>query len=95
MPIAKYDKGVDKSKISEMFEIIKKFQAKTAIVIPKEFEVDFLESKSKGEAFTKGLNLFNMFIARSLFVPDLLGFSGSDSGSGGSQALGRFVLECS
>lgn len=88
-PYAKYDKKAPKDKVLEIFNIIKKFQTKTAMVFPKEFEVDFLESKSNGDAYTKGINLFNMFIGRSLTIPDLLGFSGSESQSGGSQALGR------
>ena len=88
-PVGKYDQKTPKDKRRELLDILKKFQAKTAIVIPKEIEVDFLEAKSNGEAYIKGLNLFNMFIGRGLILPDLLGFSGSESQTGGSQALGR------
>jgi len=88
-PISRYDKKAPKDKVTEIFNIIKNFQTKTAMVIPKEFEIEFLESKSNGEAYIRGINLFNMFIGRSLVIPDLLGFSGSGSESGGSQALGR------
>lgn len=88
-PIAKYDKVVPQDKITEMYNIIKNFQNKTAMVIPKEFEVEFLEAKNQGDAYIKGIDMFNMFIGRGLFIPDLLGFQGSSSSSGGSQALGR------
>lgn len=88
-PVAKYDSSVQKDKVQEMFNIIKKFQQKTAMAIPKTFEVEFLESKSNGEAYTKGINLFNMFIGRAIIIPDLLGFSGSETNAGGSQALGK------
>jgi SPP1 gp7 family putative phage head morphogenesis protein len=89
VPIAKYDKGTPSDKVTEIFNIIKKFMQKTAMAIPKEIEIDFLESKSNGEAYIKGINLMNMFIGRALVIPDLLGFSGSESQTGGSQALGR------
>lgn len=89
IPAAKYKHGLEKEKVREMFNILKKFQSKAAIVFPDNFEVEFLECKSTGEAYIKALNLFNMFIGRALFVPDLLGFSGSESQHGGSQALGR------
>ncbi len=87
-PVAKYDRRAPKEVVDDMFNIIKKFQTKTAIVIPKEFEIEFLESKSTGEAYIKGINLFNMLIGRALFIPDLLGFQGSET-SGGSFALGK------
>jgi len=57
-PVGKYKKNVPNSKIAELFNILKKFQAKTAMVIPEEFEIDFLESKTNGEAYIKGSNLF-------------------------------------
>lgn len=88
-PVAKYDAATPKDKVLEMFNIIKRFQQKTAMTIPKNFEVEFLESTTNGEAFTKGINLFNMFIGRAIIIPDLLGFSGSETNAGGSQALGR------
>ena len=89
LPVAKYDKNLPDAKVTQLHNIIKKFQTKTALTIPKEIELDFLEAKSNGEAFIKGLNIFNMFIGRGLFVPDLLGFSGGETSTGGSQALGR------
>jgi SPP1 gp7 family putative phage head morphogenesis protein len=89
IPIAKYGTTTPKDKVREIFEIVKTFMQKTAMTIPKDIEIEFLESKNNGEAYIKGINLMNMFIGRSLMVPDLLGFSGSESQTGGSQALGR------
>ncbi len=88
IPIGKYDTNVPKQIVDELFDTIKNFQTKTAMVIPKNLEVDFLESKSNGEAYAKAIDLFNMFIGRSLFVPDLIGLHGAQS-SGGSLALGK------
>ncbi len=91
-PVAKYDRRASQAVVDDVFEAIKKFQTKTAMVIPKEFEMEFLEAKSNGEAYIKGINLFNMFIGRALFIPDLLGFSGSET-SGGSHSLGKEQVE--
>ncbi len=87
-PIARYDKNAPDSAISKIFNTIKKLQSSTAMAIPKEIEIEFLESKTNGEAYAKAINIFNMFIGRSLFIPDLLGLTGSET-SGGSFALGK------
>lgn len=92
IPYAKYDSNVPQSKVNEIFNIIKRFQTKTAIAFPKSFEVDFLQSTSNGEAYIKGINLFNMIIGRSLLMPDLIGLSGSET-SGGSFSLGKEQIE--
>lgn len=91
IPIAKYDSGVPNETVVDIFNTIKRFQTKTAMVIPKEFEIDFLESKSNGEAYHKAINLMNMFISRSMFIPDLVGFGGSET-SGGSYSLGEHQI---
>lgn len=87
-PVAKYDRRADPQAVTDIFNAIKKFQTKTALTIPKDFEIEFLEAKSTGEAYIKGINLFNMFIGRALFIPDLVGFQGSETG-GGSYSLGK------
>jgi len=87
-PIARFDKTVKDATVTKIFNIIKNFQSKTAMTIPKEVEVEFLESSSNGEAYVKGIDMFNMFIGRALTIPDLVGVQGSDT-AGGSQALSR------
>lgn len=90
-PIAKYNKDAPQSAVNDIYNAIKKFQTKTALTIPKDIEVDFLESKNNGDVYQKAINIFNMFIGRSLFIPDLLGFQGGETG-GGSYALGKDQL---
>lgn len=92
VPVGRYDTNAPAEAVAKMFEALKKFQAKTALVIPKALEVEFLESKSNGEAYEKAINIFNMFIGRSMMIPDLMGFQGSETG-GGSYALGKDQLE--
>lgn len=88
IPVGRYEKTAPQSAVDKLFQILKKFQTKTAITIPKDVEVEFLEAKSDGEVFHKAINLFNMFIGRALFIPDLVGFQGSETG-GGSYSLGK------
>jgi SPP1 gp7 family putative phage head morphogenesis protein len=92
IPVAKYNKDAPQSAVDAIYNSIRKFQAKTALAIPKDIEVEFLESGNNGEAYQKAINIFNMFIGRSLFVPDLLGFQGSETG-GGSYSLGSEQLD--
>lgn len=88
IPVGRYDKNAPQTAVDKLFEVLKKFQTKTAITIPKDIEVQFLEAQNKGEVYRLAIHLFNMFIGRALFVPDLLGFTGSET-SGGSLALGK------
>lgn len=92
IPIARYDTNIPNEKVTELHNTIKSFQAKTALTIPKAVEVEFLESKTNGEAFHKAINIFNMFIGRALLIPDLLGFQGAETG-GGSYQLGKSQME--
>lgn len=93
IPVARYDKSIPDAKITKLSSIIKNFQTKTSLTIPKEIEIEFLETPNQGDVYVKGINLFNMFIGRALLVPDLLGFTGEGSSQGGSQALGREQVE--
>ena len=88
IPVARYDKNAPQTAVTAIHDAIKRFQTKTALTIPKDIEVEFLETSNTGDAFQKAINIFNMFIARSLFIPDLLGISGSET-SGGSYSLGK------
>lgn len=88
IPVGRYDKNAPPGFGDTLLNVLKKFQTKTAISISKDVEIEFLEAKSNGEAYHKAIHLFNMIIGRSLFVPDLVGFTGSET-SGGSLALGK------
>ena len=92
IPVGKYDQAMTPAQRTMLFNALKRFQQKTALLIPKEVEVEFLEAKSKGEVYKMAIDLFNMFIGRAMMVPDLLGFQGSET-SGGSLALGGNQLE--
>lgn len=86
--VGRYDKNAPKAAVDEIYRALKSLQKSTAMVIPKDIELEFLESKSAGEAYEKALNICNMFIGRAMMIPDLLGFQGSETG-GGSYSLGK------
>lgn len=90
--VAKYDKNAPQSAVDAVYNAIKSFHTKTAMAVPKEIELMFLECKSEGEVYIKGINLFNMFIGRALLIPDLLGFQGGET-SGGSYSLGKDQMD--
>jgi len=92
IPVGRYDQGAPDEAIDTLFDTLKTFQAKTSLVIPKEIEVQFLESKNNGDVYIKGLELMNLMIGRAILLPDLIGLTGSETG-GGSFALGKEQLE--
>lgn len=87
-PVARYDKNAPPEAVDDIYNAIKKLQAKTALTIPKDIELEFLETKNSGEAYEKAINIFNMFIGRAMFIPDLLGLHGAQT-SGGAYSLGK------
>ena len=91
-PVARYDQNVPETVVDEIHKAIKNLQNRTALTVPKELELELIQANSQGEAYVKGINIFNMFIGRALFVPDLLGFQGSET-SGGSFSLGQKQFE--
>jgi len=88
IPHGKYGVQATPAARQELYDSLKRFQTKSTLVTPDFMHVDFLEPSSNGEAFIKGINLFNMFIARSLLIPDLIGIGGTETG-GGSYSLGE------
>lgn len=90
--VGKYPKAMPKQARSDLFDALKRLQQGTAMTLPEGVEVEIMEAKSDGDAFEKALNLFNVFIGRAIMIPDLLGYSGSET-SGGSFSLGENQME--
>jgi len=63
-------------------------QSRTALTVPEGFLVDLKKASETPGEFEKAIDKYNTMMARSMLVPDLLGFSGSETG-GGSFALGK------
>jgi SPP1 gp7 family putative phage head morphogenesis protein len=92
MPLAigKFDAGVTSAEDQTKLQtIMDRIQTKTSITIPKDLEIEFLEATRAGEAgYEAAMNNYNLQIARSMLMPDLLGMAG-DKTSGGSYSLGQ------
>jgi len=91
MPLAvgKFDTTASETDQKKVQHILNRLQTKSSITLPKEFELEFLEATRGGEAgYEAALNNYNVQIARSMLMPDLLGMAG-DKTSGGSFALGQ------
>lgn len=92
MPYAQYDPDMPNDAVDDIFTALKKVQAATALAIPKGIDLSFLETTNKGESYEKAINLYNLMIGRSIMLPDLIGFTGSET-SGGSFSLGKSQIE--
>lgn len=92
-PIGKYPEGyaADSQEITDFRAALKSFAATTAMSMPKDFDVTFLEAGSSdtGAVFERAIDKCNMMISRDLLFPDLTGMGGAETG-GGSYALGTF-----
>jgi SPP1 gp7 family putative phage head morphogenesis protein len=89
--IGKYPTGGDAS-LGDFKKIGKNLQAKTFVTMPENYSIEFLEATQSTDAYDKAIDKYNLMIARSLLVPDLMGFSGSET-SGGAYALGQQQAE--
>lgn len=86
--IGKFPKNYGTSEIAQFNTILKSIQNNTTLAIPDDALVDFIQTARDGsDVYTKGMDMFNTWVARSILVPDLLGISGEKT-SGGSYSLG-------
>jgi SPP1 gp7 family putative phage head morphogenesis protein len=84
--VGTYEKGTSAPQRTKFKKVIKNLQAKTGITIPKTMEMKFLEATRKGEAgYQDAIQEYNKSIARSVLIPDLMGFTDTKFGS---RALG-------
>lgn len=92
--IAKYDSNsATETDQANLATILKNVQAKTSMVLPDSLQVELLQSTKTGEAdYGSAIDRYNMQIARSLLVPDLMGMGGAETG-GGSYSLGEKQFE--
>lgn len=86
--VGKFPRNYSTTEIAQFNTILKSIQNNTTLAIPDDALVEFVQATRDGsDVYTKGMDMFNTWIARSILVPDLLGISGEKT-SGGSYALG-------
>jgi len=70
----------------------KNIQQSTFFTVPEGTTVEFKEANKSANDYKEAIEKHNLAIARSMLVPDLLGFGGSET-QGGSFALGEKQFE--
>lgn len=73
--VAKFPRNATQAQRTVMEEILKNLQAKTCILLPPEWELNFPEIMTEGSlTFLEVIRELNKAIGRGLLVPSLLGF---------------------
>lgn len=86
--VGKYDANLSSDEATRIYDILKGIGNNTTLVVPKEAEIVFQQpSNDVLGAYDTAIKTLNLWIARAILVPDLLGLSG-DQTAGGSYALG-------
>jgi len=81
-------RGTSKADRDDLREVLDRVQAKYAIVIPEDVKIELLRAEAGGaDGYARAIELHNKFIARSILVPDLMGYT--EMSSGGAYALGK------
>lgn len=81
-------RGTSKADRDDLRTVLDKVQAKYAIVIPEDIKIDLLRAESGGaEGYARAIEMHNKFMARSILVPDLMGYT--EMSGGGAYALGK------
>jgi len=84
-----YPTTMDSNEINAFHTMLKSIQSHTTLAFPQGTKIDLLYPQRDGsDSYIKAVDLYNMMIARSILVPDLLGIGGAQT-KGGSLALGK------
>ena len=86
--IAKTPANLSPTERANLITTFKTLQASTGITIPEGVEIDLISPSAGKTGFEKAIDKYNMMIARSMLIPDLIGVGGKEI-SGGSYALGE------
>ena len=87
--IGKYKRNVSQKVRERFLTLLDNIQNKSSLILPEDLTIELLETKrSATPDFEKAIDKYNLMIARSLLMPDLMGLAGSQT-AGGSYALGQ------
>jgi SPP1 gp7 family putative phage head morphogenesis protein len=80
--VGKYPKGLGQAELEQLKKMVKNLSVKTGFTIPEGVTFDILESAKQGQAsFIETIKLYDAAIARSVLVPNLLGFTDINTGT--------------
>lgn len=83
----KYPANWSEQQKQDFYDHLKGIQFGTVVVAPNGSEIEFPNTPGASEVYKQAIDLYNMQIARSILIPDLLGVGGTET-KGGSYALG-------
>lgn len=89
--IGRHPVGASPDEVTALFNTVKNLQAKSAATLPEGDTIEFIESKmtqGKSDVFETSISYDDKSIARSMLMPDMLGFSDSKFGSRASSETG-------
>lgn len=86
--VAIMPKNIYPTEKQNMLDVLKTLQVKTGIVVPEGTDLKLLFPPSGNTDFERAIDKYNMMIARSMLIPDLIGIGGKET-DGGSFALGE------
>ena len=89
--VGRYPRGMGPEEQNDLLAIIKNIQAKTAFKLPKDVEIELLESAKRGaSAYIETIDKYDMMISRAVLLPNLAGYGKTE---GGSYALGKEQMD--
>ena len=87
--VGKYPENWLPDQVTAFFNTLSKIQNNSVLALQKDVLIDLMQNnRDASSIYIDGMNFYNMQIARSILVPDLLGVGGSET-KGGSFALGK------
>ena len=87
--IARYSPNMSADEVAKLHALLATIQNGTGLTVPEEAKVELVQAvRDSSDSYHKLLHMLNMWIARGILVPDLMGVSGEQT-SGGSLALGK------
>lgn len=84
-PYGKYPMGASEPDQNKVLQFLREMNVLGAAVMPKEWEVDLIQTTSNGSAYKARIDYCDRMIARSMLLPLLM----LDEGASGSYSLGK------
>jgi SPP1 gp7 family putative phage head morphogenesis protein len=80
--VGKYKRGALQEDIDDVEHILEDIQSKMSITIPDDLKIELIEAQRQGQAgYDAAIEKHNTMMARSLLIPDKLGYTESKGGA--------------
>lgn len=78
--IGTYKKGLATTEVDKLKTVLNNIQAKYSITIPEDITISLLKDMPSGANFKDAIEMHNRFMARSMLMPDTIGYTEAQSG---------------